>query len=124
MPLVVSSCARSKLSHGRFRSRSLYGIGFRGLPLASTPLYMKSWSGIGKPAAAHSCKTLLGTDARSVPRKKEQSKWLMVRMLAAKTCTCPSLRSYIFLIFLTNPFILGGRVLIIGLTPAVASLME
>src|SRR5713101_5424818 len=49
MPLVVSSCARSKLSQERFRSRFLYAIGFRGLPLASTPLYRKSWSGIGKP---------------------------------------------------------------------------
>ena len=52
------------------RSRSLYGIGFRDLPFASTALYVKSLSGIGKPAAAHSCKTLLGTVASSAPNKE------------------------------------------------------
>ena len=42
MPLVVSSCARSKVFHGTFGSISLYGIGFSGLPLVSTALYLKS----------------------------------------------------------------------------------
>ena len=34
---------------GRFRSSSLYGVAFRSLPLATTPLYLKSRSGVGKP---------------------------------------------------------------------------